>query len=505
MDTSSEDLDRLTRHADFLRRLSRALAGPSLEAEDLEQEVWLAALRAGPLERPRAWMTAVARRLTGREALARGRRRAREEDSARAEALAPTDELAAELELAERLTAAVRALPEPLRTTLHLHYAEGLSAASIARRMDVPTETVRTRIKRGLALLRDDLERELQEDWRAALAPLASLTTLETARRGGLMALGWKLAASAATVACVVALWPDGEQEPARRESLEPSRASALREALVGTPPAEIPSEEARGSTQPPELRAAPDRPTPAVAAAERVEALPVGALAGRVFAAANLEPFPDLDRETLERTSGCAPPPGMDLTDRRLRIGPERGLRDVVIVVEARPRRDARVEEHPVRTLRMETGRFEPYILLAPAGARLALENLDAETYVVHAYSRRNPAFNVTVPFGSPYERRFALEREESFELKDDLRPWMSAWVHVDHSPFVARTDERGAFRIEGLPPGRHKLRAWHPTLGKLKVRAKLRVLEDETAKVLLELDERHRRLDERKEKPPR
>ena len=37
MDTSSDDLERLARHADFLRRLSRALVGPGADAEDLEE------------------------------------------------------------------------------------------------------------------------------------------------------------------------------------------------------------------------------------------------------------------------------------------------------------------------------------------------------------------------------------------------------------------------------------------------------------------------------------
>ena len=43
------------------------------------------------------------------------------------------------------------------------------------------------------------------------------------------------------------------------------------------------------------------------------------------------------------------------------------------------------------------------------------------------------------------------------------DVHPHMVAWVVVHDSPYYAVTDERGAFRIEGLPPGSYKVTMWH------------------------------------------
>ncbi len=41
-----------------------------------------------------------------------------------------------------------------------------------------------------------------------------------------------------------------------------------------------------------------------------------------------------------------------------------------------------------------------------------------------------------------------------------------MSAYIVVLTSPYFARTDPDGTFRISGVPPGRHRLRCWHERL---------------------------------------
>ena len=43
------------------------------------------------------------------------------------------------------------------------------------------------------------------------------------------------------------------------------------------------------------------------------------------------------------------------------------------------------------------------------------------------------------------------------------DAHPHMFAWLIVHDSPYYAVTDERGAFRIDGVPPGSLKVTMWH------------------------------------------
>ncbi|MFO0626298.1 MAG: sigma-70 family RNA polymerase sigma factor [Polyangiales bacterium] len=58
----------------------------------------------------------------------------------------------------EHITALVELLPEPTRTTLRLSELEGRSQADIARTLGVPLTTVRSRVQRGRARLREMVE-----------------------------------------------------------------------------------------------------------------------------------------------------------------------------------------------------------------------------------------------------------------------------------------------------------------------------------------------------------
>jgi len=93
----------------------------------------------------------------------------------------------------ERVARAVRTLDEPYRTAILLRYFEDLPPPAIAARLGAPLETVRTRLRRGLALLRERLDRDHRGDrrrWSLLLLPLA--------RRPEPAAAGPALAAGAA-------------------------------------------------------------------------------------------------------------------------------------------------------------------------------------------------------------------------------------------------------------------------------------------------------------------
>lgn len=63
-------------------------------------------------------------------------------------------------DLRRRVAAAVAALPEEQREVIVLKEYQGLTFLEIAQALDVPISTVKTRLYRGLVLLRGRLERE---------------------------------------------------------------------------------------------------------------------------------------------------------------------------------------------------------------------------------------------------------------------------------------------------------------------------------------------------------
>jgi RNA polymerase sigma-70 factor (ECF subfamily) len=169
-----------SREAAALRRLARGLLDPQA-SEDAVQEAWLRAhTRAGgPAAEPAAFWRRIVANFSHDVRRRAARRAQREALSAHPEALPSTDEVAARLELIQLVAASVAELAEPYRSTIHLRFFEDLSVQEVAARSGVPLETTRTRLRRGLDLLRQRLDQSVRggrRDWCLLLAPLATRT-----------------------------------------------------------------------------------------------------------------------------------------------------------------------------------------------------------------------------------------------------------------------------------------------------------------------------------------
>lgn len=200
----------LLEHRAWVRSLARRLLADENAVDDVEQETWTAALRSGPDE-PRAlrsWLGSVASRFA-LQRLRGERRRARREDAvAGTPRLArPTADVVAEADAHGHVVHAVLALREPYRTTVILRYFEGLAISDVAARMEVPVETVRTRLRRAHESLRGALEREHGRPLGALLLPVCGAGASEGAAGASGGASGWLtwggivMATSAKTVA----------------------------------------------------------------------------------------------------------------------------------------------------------------------------------------------------------------------------------------------------------------------------------------------------------------
>ncbi len=166
--------NELAAHAGALRALARQLVGDA-NADDLVQDTALAALRSPPRDARSlwGWLAQVLQRLASNERRAGARRARREARLPPAPAPEPASRVAERHEAVQRLTTALLALPEPYHGTLLLRFFEAMTPTAIATATGVPLATVKSRLQRGLALLRARLDaggRDGAGDWRAGLA-----------------------------------------------------------------------------------------------------------------------------------------------------------------------------------------------------------------------------------------------------------------------------------------------------------------------------------------------
>lgn len=137
-------------HIDTVYRLALSCTRSSADADDVTQEVFLRLLRTSKGfesdEHAKNWLM----RVTVNECKRvwkRARSAERLEDYA--------DKLTFSSEENGELFRLVMGLPHKYRAPIHLHYYEGYSTAEIARVMNIPPSTVRTRLERGRKRLKE--------------------------------------------------------------------------------------------------------------------------------------------------------------------------------------------------------------------------------------------------------------------------------------------------------------------------------------------------------------
>ncbi len=169
----------LLEHADFARRLALGLAGDTHKADDLVQDAWADVLTSPPSDdrSPRGFIATVLRRATARSIRSEQRRDRREQVAAQPEGLPATDEIAARLELHRIVVSAVENLAPGYRQVIVLRFFDGFTPAEIAERSGEPVETVRTRMKRAIAMLREKLDGDYgsRAGWVALVVPMSPI------------------------------------------------------------------------------------------------------------------------------------------------------------------------------------------------------------------------------------------------------------------------------------------------------------------------------------------
>jgi RNA polymerase sigma factor (sigma-70 family) len=442
-----------------VRGLLRALvAGPA--GEDAFQQAWLeAAHKRVPPEELGHWLVGAAKRLTRARRRDEARRLEREQRAARCEAGPSTLDTLAQLELVKRVTAAVEALEEPYRTAVVLRYFEGLPPRRIARRLEVPVNTARSRVRRGIEELRTRL------DPAALLALLPPASLAELVRPSGPSALlrrSWMRAAAGAAVLGVAGVVYSSVRAP-ERAAEAPALAGALSEPLAAAPPASRAASEVTPSAAPPAAR------VPVVVDS-------AGAHAGGGEAGADATGAADGLAEITGRLLGA---------DGAPLVGAELALRVAYMHTPLhRPVVAAAVDEHPLdgwQDLALTTAsdgrfrrRFEPP---ANLGFSLTLEAGGAShewSWHAIAPGERIDLGTVRLDAGGAWAGRIVDEHgqprvDEAWRVTGSVVQEL-ARGHALETSAVAEVDARTAeFVLRGLPEGPLELRASAPNTGSL------------------------------------
>ena len=129
----------------------------------------------------------------------------------------------------------------------------------------------------------------------------------------------------------------------------------------------------------------------------------------------------------------------------------------------------------------------FVPFLTVVQAGSAVDFPNRDPIKHHVYSFS---PAkiFEIKLYAGKPAQPvTFAKPGEVAIGC--NIHDWMEAYVWVVDSPYFAKTGADGRARIEDVPPGRYRLRVWHPRQRKVAATVEVDTASQHAAAVVLEV----------------
>ncbi len=169
----------------------------------------------------------------------------------------------------------------------------------------------------------------------------------------------------------------------------------------------------------------------------------------------------------------------------RDFTVGPEGQFMNVVVVLEG-------VEAGKPFTVSVprvvaRDCQFLPFMAVVRNDHGVEVINMDPVMHDVQAYetSRKHGArvlFNSPLPMNHDHQRgdlharhdhmpgksmvqQFHLHKgRRTFVMQCGFHAYMESWAFVINNPYYAITDADGTFRIDQVPPGTYRLRAWHP-----------------------------------------
>ena len=147
--------------------------------------------------------------------------------------------------------------------------------------------------------------------------------------------------------------------------------------------------------------------------------------------------------------------------------LGADRGVKGSVVLIEGLTRgkkgtSDVVIDNHKCL--------FVAHVTASGPGDRVRVKNSDAVLHNTNGKlyapgtGPKHSVFNLALPNKDQMvDITKRLAKPGVVRLLCDAHPHMNAWVIVHDSPYFAVTDDRGAFKIDGVPPGTYKVTMWH------------------------------------------
>ena len=165
-----------------------------------------------------------------------------------------------------------------------------------------------------------------------------------------------------------------------------------------------------------------------------------------------------------MAKEPSCAKQHATPIMTESVVAGPDNALGNVVVYISAGDKSAGPATE----AVRYDQKGCEyiPHVAVLQVGQPMEIYNDDQTSHNIHPLAKVNPEWNKSQPPGAP-PIKASYTKPEFIAVKCNVHPWMHGNFVVLTTPHHALTGQDGTFSLDGLPPGKYTVTAWHERFG--------------------------------------
>jgi plastocyanin len=136
--------------------------------------------------------------------------------------------------------------------------------------------------------------------------------------------------------------------------------------------------------------------------------------------------------------------------------------LSDFVVFVEGKPRNTPAPPAKPIQVITQRDATFRPHVLPVVVGTAVEWPNKDDIFHNVFSMSDA-AQFDLGLYKDPELPKPVIFDKPGRVDVFCSIHSKMSCVILVLENPWFARTDNEGHYRIEKVPTGTYKMKAWH------------------------------------------
>lgn len=138
--------------------------------------------------------------------------------------------------------------------------------------------------------------------------------------------------------------------------------------------------------------------------------------------------------------------------------------LRDFVVFIDLKPTNAPAPPAQPVEVITQTDAVFRPHVMPVLAGTVVEWPNRDDIFHNVFSMSEAKP-FDLGL-YRHPTLKKVTFDKAGRVDVFCSIHTRMSCVILVLENPWFSAADEDGRYRIENIPAGTYKFKAWHERL---------------------------------------